>query len=96
MSDDKEKAVSIGALWEKNSSKGLKFFSGQIEVNEEKIQIVVFKNDYKKEDKHPDWKIFISKPKDSDQQEGQKQRQLPAHQEENATAPGNEEDDLPF
>lgn len=59
-----EENKSIGALWEKKSGKGT-WFSGSIETNGEKIQIVVFKNDYKKEEKHPDYKIFVSKPKEN-------------------------------
>lgn len=62
-----EKNQSIGALWEKQSKKGT-WFSGQIEIEGEKIPIVVFKNDYKKEDKHPDWKIFISQPRENNQE----------------------------
>lgn len=62
--NDKEKMESIGALWEKNSPKGAKYFAGSVEIDGKKIPLVVFKNGYKKEDKHPDWKIFISKPKE--------------------------------
>lgn len=78
MSEEKEK--SIGALWAKQSSKG-EYFTGQLELNDEKIKIVVFKNNYKKEDKHPDWKIFLSTPK-------------PQVQETNNSEPKDE--DLPF
>jgi hypothetical protein len=61
MSDEKQK--SIGALWENQSSKG-KYFTGQLEIDEKKIKIVVFANGFKKEDKHPDWKIYVSVPRD--------------------------------
>lgn len=57
-----EQEKSIGALWEKKSSKGT-WFSGSIEVDNKKISIVVFSNDFKKEDKHPDYKIYVSQPK---------------------------------
>lgn len=63
-----EKNQSIGALWEKQSKKGT-WFGGQIELKGVKIPIVVFKNDYKKEEKHPDWKIFISQPRNENNQE---------------------------
>ena len=53
----------IGALWKKTSQKGKEFFSGVITINGEKHQIVIFPNDYKKEDKHPDYKIFPSTPR---------------------------------
>ena len=54
----------LGALWNKESSKG-QYMSGHITINEETINIVCFKNGYKKEDKHPDWIILKSKPKDN-------------------------------
>lgn len=60
-----EKQKSIGALWAKTSAKG-DYFTGQIELADgSKIKIVVFRNNYKTEDKHPDWKIFESKPREA-------------------------------
>ena len=57
-------ADSIGALWEKTSSKtGDKFMSGNIEVNGQKIDVIVFKNDKGDNDKKPDWKILRSQPR---------------------------------
>lgn len=60
MSEQKNK--SIGALWQ--NQKGM---SGQIEINGEKINIVVFTNDYKQAENHPDYKIFIAKQKTTQQ-----------------------------
>lgn len=57
---DKEK--DIGALWEKRTQKGAPFFSGTITVNGETVKFVAFKNGYKKEEKHPDFRLFLSKP----------------------------------
>ena len=54
----------LGALWIKESSKG-QFLSGYIEVNGEKIHLVCFQNKFKAEDKHPDWIILKSKPKNN-------------------------------
>jgi hypothetical protein len=54
---------SIGGLWIKESPKG-KFFSGQIEIDGKKTSIVIFKNSYKEQEKHPDYKIFLSKPRE--------------------------------
>ena len=50
---------SIGALWLKKGKNGT-FMSGVVEIDGIKTEIVVFKNDYKKEDKHPDYKIYLS------------------------------------
>jgi uncharacterized protein (DUF736 family) len=63
------KQKSIGALWVRES-KGKKYLTGNIETNalidtgESKVKLVVFKNDYKKEDRHPDYRIFISQPRE--------------------------------
>jgi len=67
-----EKKQSIGALWLNESQSGKKYMSGHVEIDGAKHKIVVFKNDYKEEDKHPDYKIYPSverksgEPKKSD------------------------------
>lgn len=50
-----EKKQSIGALWEKKSAGGRTYYTGEIECK----KIIVFKNDHKKEDKHPTFRIFL-------------------------------------
>jgi hypothetical protein len=50
----------IGALWQKTGPKG-DYFTG--EVNGQKI--VVFANGYKQSEKHPDWIILKSLPRES-------------------------------
>jgi len=66
MEDKKEevkaKRESIGALWLKTSVNGATFMSGTLEFNGEKVSVTVFKNGYKKEDKHPDFHIYKSEP----------------------------------
>lgn len=59
---------AIGALWKKESQRG-EFFSGNVEVNGEKIQIVVFPNTYKKADNHPDYRILLSQPREEKKEE---------------------------
>jgi uncharacterized protein (DUF736 family) len=54
------KNESIGALW---VNKEKKFLSGSITIDGKETKIIVFKNDRKSEDKHPDYRIFLSKPK---------------------------------
>lgn len=49
---------SIGALWRKQV-KGKDMFTGTIEINGQKVKVAVWPNDYKKEEKHPDFKIFV-------------------------------------
>lgn len=82
MAEEKEK--SIGALWEKSKADGGIWLSGSIEIDGKKTQIVAFQNSYKKEAKHPDYKIYVSKPREE-------------AAKPNAPAPGSPEDeDLPF
>jgi uncharacterized protein (DUF736 family) len=51
---------SIGALWLNESKKGNKYMSGNVEIQGVKHKIVVFKNNYKDDDKKPDYRIFPS------------------------------------
>ncbi len=48
---------SIGAIWVKEGKKG-KYLSGVIEINVKTVKFTGFKNSYKTEDKHPDYKLF--------------------------------------
>lgn len=57
MSDKKQ---SIGALWLRDSQNGTKYMSGVIEIDGVKHSVVVFKNNYKQEDKHPDYRVYLS------------------------------------
>ncbi len=50
----------IGALWFK-SSKGKDFFTGEVNG----VKVVIFQNGYKESDKHPDWIVYKSKPRES-------------------------------
>ena len=59
----------IGALWNKIDRNGANFYTGQIEFSDElfqhiknnnnKLNISIFLNNYKKEDVHPDYRILI-------------------------------------
>ena len=66
MSDTKTNADwkkrEVGALWKKESSTQ-KYFSGHIKVDdgmgsEELVKVVIFKNNYKEKDNHPDFRIY--------------------------------------
>lgn len=59
-----EQKKTVGALWIKESKKGDKFFSMQVEINGVKHNFVGFKNNYKEgNEKAPDYKIFVSEPR---------------------------------
>jgi len=54
----KGKLQKIGALWIGEGKSG-KFMSGRISIDDEnEIRVLVFKNNYKEEDKHPDYNIY--------------------------------------
>ncbi len=58
-----EKKQSIGALWSRNGQNG-EFLSGDVTINGQKTEIVVFQNTYKQEgEKTPDWRIYVSEPR---------------------------------
>jgi len=54
------KEHEIGALWLKTSQKGTKFMTGKING----VDVVVFKNQFKEQDKHPDYRVYKSQPRD--------------------------------
>lgn len=53
MNDQKK---SIGALWTRISKSGTEYLSGTING----VKVVVYKNNYKKEEKQPDFRIYES------------------------------------
>ena len=58
------KENELGALWVKDGKNG-KFFSGNVEIDGKKTDIVVFKNTYKEEgSRQPDLKILKSTPRE--------------------------------
>jgi uncharacterized protein (DUF736 family) len=61
----------LGALWKKKSKTGLSFLSGYINDHDgQRIDVVVFANSKKTNEKAPDYRLYVSKPmepKSSDQ-----------------------------
>ena len=54
-----EEKKDIGAIWEKVSKQGTKFWSGSIEIAGEKIKFTAFRNKYKKPGgNQPDYTIL--------------------------------------
>ena len=56
------KKRECGALWKKESTTQ-KYFSGHVKVDdgmggEDLLKVVVFKNNYKEKDNHPDFRIY--------------------------------------
>jgi uncharacterized protein (DUF736 family) len=53
----------LGALWKKKSKTGLSFLSGYINDHDgQRIDVVVFANSNKKNEKAPDYRLYVSKP----------------------------------
>ena len=68
MSDKREN--ELGALWKKTSKAGKPYMSGKIKTPAgEELSVVVFTNDYKKEGKHPDYRIMKSEPRNEQTQQ---------------------------
>lgn len=65
MAEEKER--SIGGIW-RNSAGDKEYLSIQLDIDGVKHKLVAFKNKFKKEDKHPDFSVFISRPKGSSPQ----------------------------
>ena len=57
-----EKRESIGALWLQKSKDGKSYLSGNIQGQ----KVVVFKNEHKNEDKHPDYRVYPHVPRQAD------------------------------
>lgn len=62
---EEKKNNSIGALWI-TEGKNIKYLAGEIELDGEKSRIVVFKNSFKTEEKHPDYKIYLKTKKEAE------------------------------
>jgi uncharacterized protein (DUF736 family) len=53
----------LGALWKKKSKTGMSFLSGYINDHDgQRIDIVVFSNSKKTNEKAPDYRLYVSKP----------------------------------
>jgi len=56
----------LGALWKKKSKTGMSFLSGYINDHDgQRIDVVVFANSKKTNEKAPDYRLYISKPLDN-------------------------------
>jgi uncharacterized protein (DUF736 family) len=58
----------LGALWKKKSKAGMSFLSGYINDHDgQRIDVVVFANSKKTNEKAPDYRLYISKPLENKQ-----------------------------
>lgn len=65
-----DKSDELGGLWLKESQAGVKFMSGKITVDGQQIDVVLFKNTFKKPGENtPDYRLYRSR---------QRQEQAPA------------------
>jgi hypothetical protein len=96
-----QRDLEKGALWLKKSKAGADFLSGYItDENNNKVNIVVFKNGFKKPgEMSPDYRVYLS--------DNQLQSSSPAHKSEkqisqksenleSASLSGETSDDIPF
>lgn len=55
----------MGGFWIKTSGQGAKYWSGVLEIGDQKIQVVAFRNDKKPEGSNqPDIRLYLSKPRE--------------------------------
>lgn len=88
MSNNNGNLTEVGAIWEKESPKAGKFWSGQMSEDVPAgATIMVFRNKNKKSDRHPVAHILTPKPEEEQSQE-------PEQHSRAATAPPS--DDIPF
>lgn len=90
------KKQEAGALWQKTSKTGKKFFSGYIiGENGEKIKIVGFENIYKKAGENsPDLRLYLSEEIASSKEvSSEKQIELP---KESSSVSEDDSEDIPF
>lgn len=67
---------SIGALWIKEGKKG-KFMTGKLQINGVEISVVAFIEKDKKNEKAPDVRIYLSKPRNQQTAFEEKHESLP-------------------
>lgn len=54
---------AIGGLWLQKDRNGRHYMTGNIQGT----KVVVFKNDFKKEDKHPDYRVYVKEDRGNEE-----------------------------
>lgn len=66
--NQQNKNQELGALWKKKSKTGMSFLSGYINDHDgQRIDVVVFANGNKKNEKAPDYRLYVSRPLENKQ-----------------------------
>ncbi len=63
----KSDLAEVGALWLKKSNSGTSYLKGKV-FNSDKTstcEVMIFKNEYKNQDSHPDYRIYVDTKKGS-------------------------------
>jgi uncharacterized protein (DUF736 family) len=55
----------IGALWMKTTRDNAEYYKGSIEIGGQRHEVVIFRNGYKEQEKHPDFIVYRSRPKEA-------------------------------
>jgi len=86
--------IKITSLWKNKSKSGTEYLSGYLGDS----KIMVFPNGYKKEDKHPDYVVYIAPNKKKDEGQSDRSNQFPENKQSQEPQ-GKEQqaiDDIPF
>lgn len=79
--NQQNKNQELGALWKKKSKTGMSFLSGYINDHDgQRIDVVVFANSKKSNEKAPDYRLYVSKPLENKQAQQNKQVQAKEYQ----------------
>ena len=73
--------IQISALWKKESKQGKTYYSGKLGQG----KLLLYKNDFKRESKHPDLILYLAEDEKKEDREKEESRSEPEH-----------EDDVPF
>lgn len=97
--NQQNKNQELGALWKKKSKTGMSFLSGYINDNDgQRIDVVVFANSKKSNEKAPDYRLYVSKPLENKQAQQSKPTQTKQYQPKQAPQKNvnivNDDDDI--
>jgi uncharacterized protein (DUF736 family) len=93
--NNQNKNQELGALWKKKSKAGMSFLSGYINDHDgQRIDVVVFANGNKKNEKAPDYRLYVSKPLENKQNNSTSQAPVKQVQQKKVQQVQEDEDDI--